>query len=305
MKNRQIKAFLAIAEELHFRKAADKLGLTQPALSLAMKTLEEEIGVELLLRDRHQTRLTYAGEVFRAEITEMLACAEQASERVRRASTGIISQLKIGFISTATTADFLPRLISEFRAVHPGVALSLQNSVTIDLLTMIKAGTLDIAFIRLPLIMPHDVEMASVYTERHALLVPADNPLARQEAIRSRDLQGSPFIMYARRNAPGYHDLIMRSLNSNAIHPLIVQEVGEMYTMVALVAAGIGIAVAPISTRNYQLPGVVFHDASWLPAAEIAIAFRKDDTRPATRLFIDLTRRAQRAAAENQPMPNA
>ncbi|ABD90116.1 LysR family transcriptional regulator [Rhodopseudomonas palustris] len=303
MKIRQIRAFLAVAEDLHFRKAAERLGLTQPALTLAIQALEEEIGVPLLQRDRHDTKLTFAGEVFRGDITEMLASAEQAAERVRRASAGMFNYLKIGFISTATTARFMPRLISEFRRIHPQVELGLQNHVNVDLLAMIESAALDVAFIRLPLVTPHRVEIASVYKERHVLLLPADHPLTQQPSLRVRDLQNAPFIMYSRRNAPGYHDLIMRTLNSNGINPTIAQEVGEMYTLVALVAAGIGIAVAPISARNYNLPGVVLREASWLPAAEIGLAFRKDDSRPASRLFIDLalrTRRENEAASEDE-----
>ncbi|MBB5046207.1 DNA-binding transcriptional LysR family regulator [Rhodopseudomonas rhenobacensis] len=294
MKIRQIQAFLALAEDLHFRRAAEKLGVTQPALTLAMQALEDEIGVPLLARDRHETKLTYAGEIFRADITEMLATAEQATERVRRASTGILNYLKIGFISTATTARFMPRLISEFRRIHPQVELSLQNRINIDLLALIESAALDIAFLRLPLMTQHRLEIASVYKERHVLLLPAEHPLAKQSSIRPRDLHNAPFIMYSRHNAPGYHDLIMRTLNSNGINPTIAQEVGEMYTLVALVAAGIGVAVAPISARNYNLPGVVLREAGWLPPAEIGLAFRRDDSRPACRLFIDLALRTRR-----------
>jgi DNA-binding transcriptional LysR family regulator len=293
MKIRQLQMFLAVAEHLNFRKAAEEFGLTQAALSLAIQNLEDEIGVSLLLRGHQETRLTYAGNVFRADISEMLTTAQHAAEHTRRASTGILHQLKVGFISTAITGHFLPKLVAEFRQSHPQVELRLQNHINTEQLTLVEAGALDVGFIRLPLLFPHDVEMLTVHSEEHVVVVSKDSPLAQQTTIRPRDIEGSSFIMYSRRNAPGYHDMIMRTLNNNGINPDVVQEVGEMYTLVSLVSAGIGIAIAPISAHNYNLPGLAFLRADWLPPAEIGVILRKHTTQTATRLFIDMALRTR------------
>lgn len=289
---RQIQYFLTVAEHLHFRKAAEALGVTQPALSLRIQALEEDIGVQLLHRNRHTTKLTYAGEIFRQDLSDVLAASEQATERVRRAATGNFNSLRVGFISTATTSYFLSQLIKEFRRTYPHIELTLQNFPNISQLGMIEKGGLDIGFLRLPIATSDQIELVPIHKEPHVLLIPESSPLARQKIIRPADLQNTPFIMYARKNAAGYHDLIMRSLNKNGINPIIIQEVSEMYTLVSLVSAGIGAAIAPISTLNYKLPRIIQHEVSWLPAAEIAMAFRSDALQPETRLFIDLARRS-------------
>lgn len=292
MKIRQLQMFLAVADHLNFRKAADEFGLTQAALSLAIQALEQEIGVSLFVRDRQETRLTYAGNIFRADIAELLAAAQRATEHVRRASTGILHQLGVGFISTAITGHFLPRLVAEFRQTHPQIELRLQNHINADQLTLIESGILDIGFIRLPQTLPDNIEMLTIHGEDHVVVVSQNNPLARQTKIQPRDIEREAYIMYSRRNAPGYHDMIMRTLNHNDINPHVVQEVGEMYTLMSLVSAGLGVAIAPISARNYNLPGVAFLSADWLPAAEIGIVLRKHLMPSATRLFLNMALRA-------------
>ncbi len=291
MEVRQISYFLAVAEHLHFRRAAAEMGVTQPALSLQIQSLEKEIGVPLLKRDRQATTLTHAGEIFRREISGMLERAEQAKERVRRTVVGSSAHLRIGFISTAATARFLPAVISRFRDAYPHIELTLQNLKNIDQIEKIENSTLDIGFVRLPIASYHEIEVIHVHREPHVLLLSGDDPLARQNTIRPMDLQYHPLLMYSRNNAPGYHDYIMRALNDNGLNPIIAQEVGEMYTLVALVSAGIGAAIAPISVQNYNLPGVVVRQTSWLPPADIAIGFHKNNVDPACRLFIDMARR--------------
>lgn len=251
----------------------------------------------MLSRNRHVTALTYAGRIFQQDVSNMLTVADQATERVRRTSTGAFNFLRIGFISTASTSYFLPQLIKEFRHTYPHIELTLQNFPVVSQVAMIENSTLDIGFIRLPIGIPHHVELVPVYREPHVLLFPAGSPFAKQKIIHPRDLQQTPFVMYTRANAPGYHDLIMRALNNNGVNPIIAQEVSEMYTLVSLVSAGIGAAIAPISTLNYKMPGVFPHKAGWLPAAEVAMAFRADNADPATRLFIDLARRSKTAPA--------
>jgi DNA-binding transcriptional LysR family regulator len=294
---RQIRSFLAVAEHLNFRRAAEQLGLSQPALSLQVQALEQEIGVQLLHRDRQTTSLTYAGGIFQDRGSELLRRSERAAEKARRAAKGSIDFLRIGFISTATTAGLLPPLIARFRASHPSIELTLQNIPNAEQLALIESGGLDLGFVRLPATPPPTVDLAAVHRERHALLMPDGHPLAGKKNLCADDLQRHPFIMYSRKNAPAYHDFIMRSLNNFGVNPQIAQEVGEMYTLVALVSAGLGLAVAPVSTRNYNLPGILVRRLSWLPSAEIAIGCRKGDLQPACRLFVEMALKPRDAAS--------
>lgn len=296
MEIRQIRSFLAVAERLHFRRAAEVMHLSQPALSLQIQSLEEEVGVLLLKRNRQATVLTHAGEIFSEEIADMLARADLAAERVRRAAMGNLGSLRVGFISTAATARVLTPLISEFRETYPHIELTLQNLVNVEQVAMIGNKELDIGFLRMPITTQNWIEWLRIYKEPHVLLLPAASPLARQKTIGPRDMHHQQFIMYSRRNAPGYHDYLMRSLNDQGLNPTIVQEVGEMYTLVSLVSAGIGVAIAPASAQSYNLPGVVARDVPWLPPAEIAIGFHKDNVQPSCRLFIDMARRIHDAS---------
>lgn len=288
MELRQLRSFLSVAEHLSFHRAAEALGLSQPALSLQMQALEEEVGVALLRRDRQGTALTYAGETFHRDAAALFDRLGQAGERVRRVAHGTTATLRVGFISTAATTRFLPALISRFRTAHPQVELILQNMVNIEQIAQIQRMALDIAFLRLPLAALENVELVPIYREPHALLLPISDPLAQRASVRPRDLQNRPLLMYSRHNAPGYHDFLMRALNQRGLSPIIAQEAGEMYTLASLVSAGVGVAIAPISTRNYNLPGVVVKEVGWLPAADIAIGFHRDNAQPASRLFIDM-----------------
>ncbi len=295
MEIHQIRCFLAVAERLHFRRAAEAMHLSQPALSLQIQALEEEIGVLLLKRNRQTTMLTHAGEIFREEIGNMLARGDLAAERVRRAAMGSLGFLRIGFISTAATARVLPPLISEFRETYPHIELTLQNLVNVEQVAMIENRELDIGFLRMPIALQNRIEWFRIHKEPHVLLLPAAAALAQQKTIGPRDVHHQQFVMYSRKNAPGYHDFIMRALNDKDINPNIAQEVGEMYTLVSLVSAGIGIAIAPISAQSYNLPGVVAREVPWLPPAEIAIGFHRDNDQPSCRLFIDMARRVHDA----------
>lgn len=288
MELRLLRSFVAVAEHLSFHRAAEELGLTQPALSLQMRALEEEIGVPLLRRDRQGTALTYAGAIFQRDATAVLDRVSRAAERMRRVAHGASAQLRVGFISTAATTRFLPALISRFRAVHPHVELTLQNMTNVDQIIQVGRMALDIAFLRLPLAAPDMLELLPVYREPHALLLPSTDPLSKQKAVHPGDLAGRPLLMYSRQGAPGYHDFLMRTLTQRGLDLDISQEVGEMYTLASLVSVGVGIAIAPISTRNYNLPGVVVKTVGWLPPADIAIGFHRDNTQPACRMFIDM-----------------
>jgi DNA-binding transcriptional LysR family regulator len=290
MEIRQLRGFLAVADCLHFRRAAQLLHVSQPALSQQIKSIEEEIGVQLLMRNRRETSLTFAGAIFRDDVRKLLARAERGAEHAQQTAKGTIGLVRVGFISTAAAAHIMPPLISRFRKAHPEIELSLQNLLTSDQVTMLNDGSLDVGFFRLPITAQDQLQTIPIYKEALVLLLPESDPLARKRSLQLSDLKYSSFVVYSRSHAPGYHDFILRILNDAGFSPIISQEAGEMYTLVSLVSAGLGVALAPISTRNYRLPGIVARRVPGLPFAEVALGYRDETLTPACRLFVALTR---------------
>src|ERR1700732_5359370 len=218
MELRQIRSFLSIAETLHFGRTAELIHLSQPALSLQIRALEEEVGVRLFERDRRKTTLTAAGLAFRADVTAAVSHLEQAIRRARLAADGKLGLLRIGFISTAGN-EIVPNLVRRFRDSNPEVVFSLRNILTTDQIQMLGAGSLDIGFLRLPIGEHPELEVVAVHREPFVLVLPLSHKLAKKRRVRLREVSGQDFVMYERAYAPGFHDLISGMLRDVGIVP--------------------------------------------------------------------------------------
>jgi DNA-binding transcriptional LysR family regulator len=283
---RQLKSFIALAEELHFGRAAKRVNLSQPALSLQVQGIEEELQVKLFFRNRRRTELTEAGEVFLAEAREVLLRTEQAIATVRRAALGQVGSLRIGFISTAA-AIITPKLVKRFRDKYEHVDIELRNVLTRDQLTQLQERKIDVGFLRMPLPTPPDISTRVIHREAFVLLLPASHPLAQIKALNLSDCQNADFVMYTRKMAPGFHDLIMNILHKNGLTPHVVLEAAEMYTLISLVATGLGIAIAPASITLHLVENVVVRELPSIEErSEIAIAWKKDNVSATTKLFL-------------------
>lgn len=286
---RQLKYFLAVAEHLHFHKASEFVHLSQPALTLQIRALEEELGVTLLNRDRHRTTLTAAGAILRDEARALLEAADRAAERTRRAARGQVGLVRIGFISTAASR-VLPSIISTYREQHPEVELELRNILTAEQLTTIQNRLIDVGLLRLPIPAYDDIEVFPIHREPFVIILPVVHPLAKKRQLHLEQLKDCSFVMYARRHAPGFHDQILGILNRAGLSPRIAQETGEMYTLVSLVSAGLGVAIAPASVENYQIPGIAIRKCPDIDVfSEIALIILKENNHPAARAFVDLS----------------
>jgi DNA-binding transcriptional LysR family regulator len=285
---RQLKSFIALAEDLHFGRAAKRVNLSQPALSLQVKGIEEELQVKLLFRNRRKTELTQAGAIFLVEAREVLQRTEQAIATVQRAALGQVGTLRIGFISTAA-AIITPKLVKRFREKYAHVEIELRNVLTRDQLTELQERKIDVGFLRMPLTTPASISTRVIHRERFVLLLPADHRLAQVKNLGLADCQDADFVMYTRKMAPGFHDLIMNILHKNGLTPHVVQEASEMYTLISLVATGLGIAIAPASIALHLVENVVVRE---LPAdefySEIAIAWKRDNVSATTQLFLKM-----------------
>jgi len=282
---RHIKSFLAVAETLNFGRAAERMHLSQPALSLQIRCLESDIGVRLLDRNRRKTTLTPAGLRFQAEANQILTRIDHAVRHTQLAANGMLGSLRIGFISTAAK-EIVPTLVRDFRETHPEVELSLRNILTMDQIRMLEADALDVGFLRLPVEGHPEIDLVPVHSEPFVLVVPASHRLAAKKEIRLKETVGEKFVMYNREDAPGFHDQTMRILRDANVVPAVSQTAGEMHTLVALVAAEMGLSLLPASVVRRGIPGVAAcRIKDPIPHSAIALASHKTNLQPVTVSF--------------------
>jgi DNA-binding transcriptional LysR family regulator len=275
MELRQIRSFLSVAETLHFGRTAELIHLSQPALSLQIRALEEEVGARLFERNRRKTTLTAAGLAFRDDAAAALSQLEGAIHRARLAANGKLGRLRIGFISTAGR-EIVPAIVRQFREFNPEVELSLRNIVTAEQVQMLEAGSLDIGFVRLPIGGHSALDVVTVHREPFVLIVPSSHKLAKRKAVRLRELAGQDFVMYERTYAPGFHDLIFGILRDARIVPNVTQTAGEIPTLISLVDSGMGITILPASAARYSVASVVACEIlDRMPMSEIGVAVSK------------------------------
>src|SRR5260370_34051069 len=275
MELRQIRSFLSIAETLHFGRTAELIHLSQPALSLQIRALEEEVGVRLFERNRRKTTLTAAGLAFRKDAAAAVLQLDQAIRRARLAAKGRLGLLRIGFISTAGS-EIVPNIVRRFRESNPEVEFSLRNILTTDQIQMLAAGSLDVGFLRLPIGEHPELEVAGVHREPFVLVVPLSHKLAKRKRVRLRAVSGQDFVMYERTYAPGFHDLVFGMLRAAGVVPTVCQPAADMPTLISLVDSGMGISILPASAVKHSVAAVVACGiADAIPMSEVAIAVNK------------------------------
>jgi DNA-binding transcriptional LysR family regulator len=280
MELRQIRSFLSIAETLHFGRTAELIHLSQPALSLQIKALEEEVGVRLFERNRRKTTLTAAGLAFRDDAAAALSQLEQAMRSARLAANGKLGLLRIGFISTVGS-EIVPNIVRQFRELNPEVEFSLRAIPTADQVQMLESGSLDIGFFRLPIGGHSALEVVTVHRERFVLVVPASHKLAKRKRVRLSAVAGQNFVLYERTYAPGFHDLIFGMLRDARIVPNISQTAAELSMLISLVDAHMGVAILPLSAVKHSVASVVACDiVDRIPMSEIGMAVRKGTRAP-------------------------
>jgi len=272
----QLRQFVAVAEELHFGRAAARLNMTQPPLSRQIQLLEHALRVRLLDRTTRSVRLTSAGRAFLPEARRLLQHADGAGIAARRAARGDAGSVAIGFISAATYG-FLPRIVSLARAELPDVDLNLKEMQSVEQIEELTSGRIDLGMVRLP---PdrRGIEAARVVREPFVLALPRDHKLASRRRLSPRALHGERFIMYAPAEGPGFYELLLGLFRSAAITPDYVQHIGRTHTILALVGTGMGLALVPESAQNLHFDGIVFRpmELGSGVAAELYAVWRPD-----------------------------
>ncbi len=283
MELRQLQYFIAVAEELNFSRAAEKLRITQPPLSLQVQNLEKELGFPLFHRTNRYVQLTDAGKVFADDVRKILNHLDRAIVNAKRTHCGEIGTLTVGFVGSATY-DVLPAVLREFRNKFPSVQVHLLELSTPMQITALREEQIDVGVLRPPV---QDSHLATeiVSTVPCVLAVPKHHPLLEKPRPTLEDLTPYPFVMLSRKTWAGLYDQILGLCN-----PLITQEALEFQTVIGLVAAGLGIAVVPESAMNLHSQDVVYLDMNGLlPEARMGISWRKVDHSPLVREFIQMS----------------
>jgi DNA-binding transcriptional LysR family regulator len=287
MELRLLRYFVAVAEELHFGRAADRLHLTQPALSKQIVVLERELGVSLLTRTKRVVLLTIAGQVFLEQAKQLLIQAETAIQLTKRTARGEVGQLNIGFTSTATYKD-LPKLLRRFRDRFSNVELNLQELSTEAQVAALNERKIDLAFLHPP-IDERGLKLHPILEEQFLVVLPKNHPLLCYTKIPVAALANQAFIIHPRQEGPTLYDGFIQLCQQFGIQPNIVKESISLQTCVCLVAAGIGISFVSECVQPLVGTDVVCRPLLDSPITlKFAAAWRKDFISPTLREFLEV-----------------
>lgn len=297
MELRHLRYFVAVAEELHFHRAATRLHISQPPLSQQIRALEEELGVALLERNRRRVTLTAAGASFLVAAREILTAVEHAAELARRVAAGEVGSLSVAFVGSAMFNPVVPEILRDYAARYPDVALYLRELQTAEQLDALTHGRIDVGVIRGPLegtTLAPGLELAVIHREHLVVALPESHPLAAEPHLRAAQLRGETFVILHRSEAPGLWAPLASVMGGAGGMPEDVLEVAEMQTIIGLVASGFGVSLVPASVGETDRPGVTFRPlADRSPQIELALAWSTDAHSPARDAFLALAARAE------------
>nr|WP_167755285.1 LysR family transcriptional regulator [Pseudomonas aeruginosa] len=288
-----MRYFIAVAEELHFGRAAERLGISQPPLSQQIQALEEEIGARLFERTNRRVELTDAGRLFLDESRQVLAQVDKAVLLARRAHLGELGELKIGFTSSAPFTSTIPSSIHAFRKAYPDVHLDLQEMSSRQVLKALLEESLQVGVIR-PLALPDAVHWVELFREPLVAVLRADHPLAAgsEDGLAIAALAEEPFVFFPRSYGTGLYDQVIALTRQAGFSPRIAQEASEAMTIIGLVSAGLGVSILPASFRRTRVDGVVYRTLSDPEATTVVwLVRRQNEGSPLALSFIDLVTR--------------
>lgn len=299
---RHLRYFTAVAEERHFGRAAQRLGIAQPPLSRQIQDLESELGFSLFDRSRRRVELTPAGAVFLAHVRRVFDALELAVHEARRASVGETGRLVVGYLSSLAYSG-ITELVRTFRGELPAVELALREMPPQEQIEALKDGRIDVGFVRAPL---HDARLASECVRREPLLValPADHPLAARKRIPLELLSREPFVVFPRQRGSAFFDLVMGLCRAAGFSPRIAQEALHL-DILSLVAAGFGVSILPESIKNVGRKGLALRPIVGAPSTDLLVAWRADDASPTLRQFLSFVRRVGVNKGNNKGKPRA
>jgi len=305
MELRHLRYFVVVAEEGHFTRAAERLGMQQPPLSQQIRALEQELGFALFRRHPKGAALTAGGEAFLIEARAILDNVDGAVLRAARASSGNVGRLSVGFTSSAAAHPFIPQIMRAYREAWPEVVLDFREGNAAELTDALATGKLDVALLRRPVSRPDGVSFACLLEEELLLVLPVGHAALPKSAGKARPavplsaLRDERFILVRRSGAPGMYANLVQACVEAGFVPNVAIEVERMLTNISLVAAGAGVSAVPASMQGFHADNVVYcaiKDAPPALSAPLTLAWREEGMRPTLRHFIELARTAQASA---------
>jgi DNA-binding transcriptional LysR family regulator len=285
MELRHLRYFVAVAEELNFHRAAERLHLAQPALSSQIKTLEEELGVRLFERSTRSVKMTPPGRVFLDEARSVLAAANQAEQRAKKAEQGVVGTLRIGVIAPAANA-WLAGILRRFRQQFPGVQLSLFDLTSTEQLRRLRIGELEAGLLRPPVGFP-ELEYKFVEESIQLLAAPVGHRLARKRQIQWADFHGEGLVLMHPTVQHGYYDPFLAACEKAGAKPRVAQYANDIQIKMWLISAGFGVAPTTATLAQVKRPGLVFRSLpAGLPPVQTVLVWRRQDDSPALANFI-------------------
>ncbi|PPF44465.1 LysR family transcriptional regulator [Pseudoclavibacter sp. AY1F1] len=287
MELRQLRYFLAVADELHFGRAAARLHMTQPPLTVAVRKLEEELGVELFERTTRNVSLTAAGRMFRQRAGAVLEDLESAVADLGDVAAGVAGRLRIGFVSSASYS-VLPRGLQAFQELRPRIHLEPRSLTSAEQITLLLEGELDVGILRDPLSVP-GLHATLLEGEDLVAVLPAADALAAESIVPASSFHEKAVVLFPFELMPGFVSAVMSWLGTAQAVPRIVQSVIHQETVLGLVAAGVGASILPASVARFQMPGVVTRPLLGSPRTEL-YAVESPRSHPSSALLIDSLR---------------
>jgi DNA-binding transcriptional LysR family regulator len=304
MELRHLRYFITVAEEGHITRAAERLGMQQPPLSRQIKEIERQVDVQLFVRKARGVELTDAGRAFLDEARAILAKIEQAVETTRRTARGEQGRICVGVTPTGAFLPFVPRVIRAFREAFPRVSVTLEESLSPELIEHLRNEQIDVAFLRTPIADAEALLVMPLLEEPLVVALPSAHALAqsnrgRDVALSVKALAGETFIVYGRPRKPGEHGLgqyeaMIAACHAAGFSPRIGQEAPRISSTLSLVAVGLGICLIPASLARMNMDGVTYRRLKGTnqPKAIVHLASRRGDRSAVVRHFLNLVKRA-------------
>ncbi|MBI2771974.1 MAG: LysR family transcriptional regulator [Burkholderiales bacterium] len=282
MELRHLRYFVAVAEELNFTRAAERLYMAQPPLSTQIRGLEEELGVQLLERDKRRVHLTQAGRHFLDRARTILASVQSARDEVKSAASGEVGRLSMAFTASSMLTSALPATIRKYRAAYPSVVLNLAEMTSMHQLDAIHHRSLDLGVLRKPNIgIPTGVTIEEWYSAPLIAAMPEQHVLTTGKGIYIKELKDVPLIVYPRDSGIGLYWKVLDLCSRSGFRPAVMQEARDASTMIGLVSSGSGVAIVPNDTQCIQLPGVLYSQILDKDAvSSLYLCYRDGDSNP-------------------------
>jgi LysR family transcriptional regulator, benzoate and cis,cis-muconate-responsive activator of ben and cat genes len=295
---KQMRYFLAVAEEMNFGRAAQRLHIAQPPLTRHIRTLEDELGVQLFVRTAKGAELTEAGEALLAEVPNILALARRAEEQVQLAGKGLMGRLDVGIFSSGVL-QVIPRLLAKFHTERPNIRIGLHNLTKTEQIEALRERRINIGFNRF-LPKEEDIVAETVLEEPYLVAMYEGHPLENRQYVNLRDLAGVPMILYPSLPVYGLAHEVVKAFGDENLELLVEQEVEDVVTCIALVASRFGVCITTASAANLRLPGVVYRPlrSRCLSHIELQCLYRRGDTSPVLQSFLDVVRAYRHTAQQ-------